>query len=226
MRSLVFDSGPIISFTLNNLLWLLPPLKKKFNGRFIIAGETKKELVDRPLASKKFKFEAYQIIELLSQGILEVEEINKTETDRILEIANSCFSCNNQDIQIIHRADAEGLILTKQQSLKCFVVDERTERLLIENPLRLRQVLERRLQKRLSMNEEAIDKFIAYAKGVTLLRSTEIATIAFELGLLDKYAVNGKRDVLDAVLWGLKLNGCSISREEIQDILRIEKARA
>ena len=32
MKTLVFDAGPIISMTMNNLLWLLKPLKKQFDG--------------------------------------------------------------------------------------------------------------------------------------------------------------------------------------------------
>ena len=58
MKCLVFDSGPIISLTTNNLLWILEPLKNKFKGRFVITEGVRKELIDKPLTTKKFKFEA------------------------------------------------------------------------------------------------------------------------------------------------------------------------
>ena len=62
MKSIVFDSGPIISFDLNNLLWLLVPLKREFNGKFYITSAVKRELVDKPLEIKKYKFEVRQCL--------------------------------------------------------------------------------------------------------------------------------------------------------------------
>ena len=70
MRSIVFDTGPIISLTTNNLLWLLEPLKKKYKGHFHITSDVKRELIDRPLQTKKFKFEALQVMHIIKKGIL------------------------------------------------------------------------------------------------------------------------------------------------------------
>ena len=61
MKSLIFDAGPIISLATNNLLWILEPLKNKFDGKFYLTDAVKRELVDRPLETKKFKFEAIQV---------------------------------------------------------------------------------------------------------------------------------------------------------------------
>ena len=36
MKALVFDSGSIISLVLDNLGWILKPLRLKFNGDFYI----------------------------------------------------------------------------------------------------------------------------------------------------------------------------------------------
>ncbi len=58
-----------------------------------------------------------------------------------------------------------------------------------------------------------------------LIRSVELVSVAYELGLLDKYLVNvpnPKKTLLEAVLWGVKLNGCSVSEREIEEIVRIE----
>ena len=43
MRSIIFDTGPIISLVTNNMLWLLEPLKKQFKGEFYITKSVKKE---------------------------------------------------------------------------------------------------------------------------------------------------------------------------------------
>ena len=58
MKSIVFDTGPIISLTLNNLLWIIEPLHDRFGGEFYITKAVYKELIDRPLSTKKYKFEA------------------------------------------------------------------------------------------------------------------------------------------------------------------------
>jgi len=229
-KSIVFDSGPIISFTLNNLLWLLEPLKKKFGGEFLISEETKKELVDRPMDTKKFKFEAYQIIDLLKRGVL-TEVMNKEieeESEKMLEVANNCYYIKAQPLTILHKADACGLVLANREDSRCFVVDERTERLLVENPLRLRNLLERRMHAGVRMNKDNIRKFMEISKGAKMIRSVELATVAYELGLLDKYVEKGeygKRNLLDALLWALKLNGCAVSEDEIEQIIKIESKR-
>lgn len=54
MRALVFDTGSIISLVTNNLLWILPPLKKQFRGDFLISEAVKGEIIDHPLKTKKF----------------------------------------------------------------------------------------------------------------------------------------------------------------------------
>src|SRR3989338_1555612 len=98
MKSVVFDSGPLISLTMNNLLWLLEPLKRAFKGEFFIPEAVKMELVDEPLQTKKFKFEALQVQELISNRVLEgVEDAStKDETLSLLGIANSCFRAGGQ----------------------------------------------------------------------------------------------------------------------------------
>src|SRR3989338_2213004 len=68
-RSLVFDAGSVISLATNNLLWLLPPLKERFGGSFIITRSVENEIVTKPMQTKKFKFEAIQIRHLLATVI-------------------------------------------------------------------------------------------------------------------------------------------------------------
>lgn len=47
----------------------------------------------------------------------------------------------------------------------------------------------------------------------------------YEFGLLDKFLTRipeARKNLLESVLWGVKLNGCAVSREEIEDILKME----
>ena len=79
MKAMIFDAGPIISLTTNNLLWLLAPLKEKFGGEFYITENIRKELVEKPLKTKKFKFEALQVQDQIEKGVLKVIKNSKTK---------------------------------------------------------------------------------------------------------------------------------------------------
>ena len=62
-------------------------------------------------------------------------------------------------------------------------------------------------------------------KGVNVLRSSELILRGYELGIFDKFLFRKdlKKTLLDGLLWGTKLRGCSISIKEINDALKIEK---
>ncbi len=48
--------------------------------------------------------------------------------------------------------------------------------------------------------------------------------VALEHGILDAYLPGSTRkELADAILWGLRLRGCAISTEEIQDLVQLEK---
>jgi len=67
--------------------------------------------------------------------------------------------------------------------------------------------------------------FSKLTKGVRMIRSAELVTIAYESGLLDKYLAeiqDAKKTLLESVLWGVKLNGCAISKKEIEQLVRME----
>lgn len=228
MKSIVFDAGPIISLTTNNLLWLLKSLKDKYKGEFYISERVKGELVDRPLKTKKFKFEALQVLQYINNDIIKViknEKIRKM-TFELLDLANNCFKARGQWIRIVHYGEMEGLAASLYLNSDAFVVDERTTRTLIENTKKEINILRRTLHVNINVNEENLKKFKEMVKGIKILRSVELVTVAYELGLLNEFLPNienAKKTLLDSVLWGVKLNGCAVSKKEVEQILRMEK---
>jgi len=67
--------------------------------------------------------------------------------------------------------------------------------------------------------------FLAEVRGIKVLRSIELAIIAFEKGLLDKYLINrpdAKKMLIESFLWSIKLHGCAISRRELDQIVKLE----
>ena len=115
MKAMIFDAGPIISLTTNNLLWLLAPLKEKFGGEFYITENVRKELVEKPLKTKKFKFEALQVQDQIENGVLKVIKNGKTKAkaEQLLNIANNVFYVHKHPLRTLQAGELETLAAAK-----------------------------------------------------------------------------------------------------------------
>ena len=227
MKSLVFDAGPIISLSMNNLLFILEPLRKNFNGKFFITQSVKKELVDRPLEIKKFKFEAIQVEMLIENGTLEIidNDFIRQEAQTLLETANGIFMAYKNYMRIVHFAEMSVIAAAMNTNANAIVLDEKTTRLLIENPKIMLEIFRKTLHTSISVNENNLASFKSKVKGMSTIRSTELVTMAYERGYLDSYITkipDARKNLLESVLWGVKLNGCAVSKEEIEQIVRME----
>ena len=228
MKTILFDSGPIISLTTSNLLWILEELKKKSSGNFALTTEVKRELVDRPLETLRFKFEALQVQSLIEKNILAVikDDAVTKKAQELLNLANSILSAHGQNIKIVQIGEMETLAAALLYQADAIAIDERITRTLLENPRGLQILMEKRLHIQLKLDERALHNFDETVRHVTIIRSIELVTMAYELGLLDKYIVNipnARRELLESTLWGVKLNGCSVTEDEINTIVKTEK---
>ena len=228
MKSLVFDTGTIIGLILNNSLWVLEPLKKKFGGEFYITPTVKYELVDKPIKGKKFKFEAIIIESYIKRGILKVYEGDlKVKTNRIMSFANKVFSTSDGFLKPFHDAEMESLALVKEIGADALLIDERSTRVLIENPKNLVKLLTKKLHTKVWINSNNLKMFLKEVGKVSVLRSAELLVLAYEQGFMDKYisSYEDEKDLLEGILWGTKLRGCSISVDEINEIVKLEGLR-
>lgn len=230
MKSLVFDTGTIISLVTNNLLWILKPLKKRFDGEFLIPRAVKSELIDRPLKINRFKLEAVVIQNYLHKGVFKFFDNKNIEekSKYLLGLANNIYFVKDKPIKIVQEAEMDALATVIELGSDALVVDERTLRLLVENPYNLSELLSGRLHTKIVINKKNLNELKKAIGNVNIIRSIELAVIAFDLGILDRYiTVNKKihnelkRDVLDGALWGLKFKGCAISSNEIKEVLRL-----
>ncbi len=227
MSSIVFDSGPIISLTTNNLLWILEKLREKYNGNFYISNAVREELIEKPLKIRRFKFEALQVLDVIRRNILQIYDNKEliNETKYLLNLANNCFIAKGNPIQIVHFAEMSGLAISILNETEAFVVDERNTRLLIEEPKKLLDILRKKLHTNVSLDSNKLREFTNITKNIRLIRSVELVTVAYELGFLDRYVQNTpnlRKTLLEGLLWGVKLNGCSVSDKEINQIIKIE----
>lgn len=228
-KGIVFDTGPIISLTLNGATWILERLKEKYPGEFYITPSIKWELIDQPLTTKKYKFESVRIMPYIANGtitIIDTPEISK-KAEEIMSLANCIYSTEEQCIKIIHRGEAEGIAACLLLGAKTLVVDERTTRYLIEAPEKIHKRLERKLHQTIKIEKTKLKLLHKMLKEIHPIRSTELMTIAFEKEMLTFYEYsninkeeNFKKTVLEGALWALKLSGCSIQEEEIKEILK------
>lgn len=219
MKYLVFDTSSIITLAMNGLLETLRDLKISFQGDFVIPKGVENELVKVPMKSRKYKLEAMMILKLINDGELIIEYVENTS--KVLEIANSIFTVKGRNLHIVDAGEIEALMLALNLKAEAFVVDERTMRLLIEAPYELRGIFEKKLHTQVHVNKNKLDEFSRMFKKIKVIRSSELILIAYEKGLLKYYLPEfKKKEIVDGLLWGLRLRGCAISSEEIFELER------
>ncbi len=222
MKTIVFDSSSLISLSLNDLSWVLHPLREAWGGQFVIPAAVEYEIVRRPLASHKFKWEAIMMQNAIRKGVLVVHE--EVRVENVVQLMNTVFSAQGKAITIVQRAEVEAVVVAMKLHADALVIDERTMRLLIENPERLHHILEGKLHTKIAMDKQKLRTLQEFVKGLRIIRSTELMLVALEKGILYEYMETSRRkDVADAILWGLRLRGCAISTEEILELTQIIK---
>lgn len=221
-KIVILDSSTIINLALNGLLDMLKKLKEKTKARFFITPSIKYEVIDRPIKSKEYHLAALQIKSLVDSGVIELsralnvsdEEIRK-ETKNLLSLANSTFFAESHFLQPIDEGEISCLVFYNhiKTDKKVIALDERSTRMLCENPENLRKLFERKFHVKVEMNSKNLKSF----QNFKIIRSSEIAYAAYKLGLIELK----NHDVLDALLYATKFKGASISREEISEIKKI-----
>ena len=227
MKYISCDAGPIISLSMNNLLWLLKELKKK-NVSFCIGPDVKGEMFDRPINIRRFELKAIQVLDLISEGVISVVKVDNALKNELNNLANSIFYAYKKAIPIVHSGELETLAMYIEKSHQAMLLDERTMRLLIEAPVQLKTILSSKLHTKIKINYDSLDKFQSIAKDVKIIRSAELVTSAYSQGLFNGYIQENQQTVLpdikeriiDGLLWGVKLSGCSISESEIHSLKR------
>ena len=224
-KAIIFDASTLIGFSMNGLLYILKELKKNFkDGHFIITKEVKFEVINKPLKIKRFKLEAMKISKLLDEKILETpdvfginEELISKKSQELTSIANSMYQQHKGYIHLIDLGEASCLALSKILNEKkienVLSIDERTMRMLCEKPENLKKLLQKKLHTSIKYDKSKAKYFV----GFKIIRSVELAYIAYKKGLT---MLKGKQ-ALDALLFALKFKGCSVSYDEIEEIKRL-----
>lgn len=220
-KVIFFDAGPAISLIISRLVWILPLLKEQFNGKFYITPAVKKELVERPLTTRRFQFEALQVIKLINDGVLEVyNKVPQQTASQLINLANSTFQVDGKNIDIIQSGEIESVSCALELNATV-VMDERTLRLFIEKPSGMVKLLESRFMKDVTVDKKQMNKFQQLLKNISILRSIELVGVAYKKGWLDSYLPpekNGRELLVESVLWATKYSGCAVTDHEVEEI--------
>ncbi|MBI5073112.1 hypothetical protein HZA99_04800 [Candidatus Woesearchaeota archaeon] len=175
-KIIVFDTGPIISLTINNLLWVLDRLKEKFNGEFYITPAVYDELINKPLSTRKYKLEALQVLPYITKGTLKVyNNLAIIETAKqIEELANRAFEIDKNWVQIVHKGEIEAVATAISLSADAIGIDERTTRHLIEKPEKIAQHMEMTMHQKVFINWKNIETLKQMIGQLKVVRSVEL----------------------------------------------------
>ena len=221
-KAIFFDTGPIITLVMARLDWILPLLKEKFGGKFYITPAVKRELVERPMKIKRFEFEALQVLKLIREGVLEVYSDVPTEKIRKLKVfANGAFKIGNKIMDVVQEGELEAVFAALEIGAEAVVIDERTLRLLIEESSAMEKLLEMRFKRDVKVDPIKIKQFSQQFKSLKIIRSIELVGVAYKLNLLNSYVPklrDGKKTLVDAVLWATKYGGCAVTNHEIEEM--------
>ena len=218
---IIFDSGVLISFSETCLLPVFGRLKEKL-GEFIITKNVKFECIGKVQNIMRFKLSALRIEDQLKDSVFKVYKTNgdlEYRTKKILEVANKIFYIRGNALKIIHIGEAECLALLGLTDASYLAVDERTTRMLIEQPRVLIEIFKRKYKTNaIKFDNNKYMEFKDLIKNVQVIRSVDLLAYAYKNSLLGN-VINTKED-LKAALYALKFKGCSVSFEEINEYIK------
>lgn len=222
-KALIFDSGPLINFTINGLIPILEKLKSIFKGDFLITREVKREVYDRPLNIPKFKLSAVRINDLLARKILKLPEdigisssVIEKETRALMNEANNMMKIEGHSMFLVSEAEVSCLalsnLLNKKNIENIIAIDERTLRMLCEKPENLASLMSEKLHKKAVI----VSKTESF-KGFIFIRSSELVYVAYKKNLIELKDPK----TLEALLLATKYKGTSITWDEISELKRL-----
>lgn len=222
MPKAVIDSGTMITLSSTCLMNVFKNFVRHNKIELIVSSTVADESVWRPISNKRFALNAARIKHAFNDKTVNVVESNsevRVLEGKILATANTCFSTKFGPLKIIQQGEAEALALSRIYGAKALFVDERTTRSLIENPSRLKQVLEKKQHTGISADQQKIKEFRDIFPDLKVFRSVDIIALAYEQDLFGDELDRGKIE-LEASLYSAKYAGCAVSENEIEEYLQ------
>ena len=220
-KTIIVDSSSLITISDNCLIKIIKHLTEMQGLNFVIPWAVYEESVANPLRIRQYELNAIRIKDAVDEGYLKVKKSTpeiQSVMQAILSVSGGICTANGKPLRLIQRGETEALALAKNSGAKLVMVDERTTRMLVEEPFNMHGFLERRHHKQISINAQAAREFTAMFSGLKIIRSVELIAFAYECGALEP-EVHKSTQALEASLWAAKYAGCAVSEEEIKNYL-------
>lgn len=224
-RTIVVDSSSLITISDNCMIKIIKHLAEMEKIKFIVPESVYDESVLKPLRIRQYELNAVRIKDAVEEGYIKVAKTSQViqKTMQAIEgISEKICTANGKPLKLIQLGETEALALAKEINARVVLVDERTTRMLIEEPQNMRGFLERRHHKQINIDPDFAKKFMDMFKEIKIIRSVELIALAYESGAFSQ-EVHKSKDALEASLWAAKFAGCAVSEEEIKDYLDLVK---
>lgn len=172
--------------------------------------------------------EALQVNREINKGVLTIVHDDKIHAlkEELTKLANNCFYAHNTPITIVHAGEMAVLATAIIRNSDAVVIDERTTRELIEDPESIAELMKRKMHTKIKTNKEHLRKLKQTLGNMKVIRSIEMGVMGYELGWFEKYLTqdsDARKTLIEAILWGIKMRGASISQREIDRIVKMAK---
>ncbi len=221
LKKIIFDASTLISLSSSCLFNAVGKTLEDLNSVGIISTGVEMESITRPIKVKRFELNATRIRHGLKAGWFELAKLDKScsdEVKKVMGLANSCLSGPKGSLELLQLGEVEALVLAERLGAKVVAVDERTTRMLAEEPEKLRRLIGKRRHEKIRKNAKKARDFSGRFGRLSFVRSSELVALSFERGFLEEEIGKGKK-ALEAALYALKYNGCALSSFEIEKFL-------
>jgi len=225
MKKIVFDSSTLISLSDKCLMNVMGRMAKGEGVYFLIPQSVLDETVLYPIKIRKFELNAVRISNAIDRDWLNIVKSTKTTRQniaRIEKLADNACMADNKPLKILQRGEIETLAVAKELGADAIAIDERTTRMLMEEPSALKEVLQNRLKKKIRMNNQVVKEFREFVGSIPVVRSVELIALSYERDYFGEELPKNKT-ALEAALFAAKLSGCAVSGEEIKHYLKVVK---
>lgn len=218
-KFIIADSSSLISLTDSCLGKVFYFLQKNLDLEFILPPSVVEEVINRPLSikMKAYQLSAFNMKREVDKGVfMVVKAKTQKEAEEILKLTNNLFFVRGKPLHLVDMGEAEVIALANYLNGGYVLIDERTTRMLIEAPFSVKSHIEDEMNTSVLVNEENLRRFSNIVKGIRVIRSVELISLAYEHGFFKDYKEEDK--VFKAALYRLRYSGCAVRFDEIETL--------
>src|SRR3989344_88064 len=217
-KKFVLDSSTIITISDNCLIRVMKNLAQKENISFIIPQSVYTESVETPIRIRKYELNAIRIRDAVDEGYIRVQKSTpqlRARLERLQSLADNLCTFNGERMRLLQLGEMETLALMREINADALGIDERTTRMLIEEPRNLLGFLRKRHEGKILLNDSALSEFAREYGNIKIVRSAELIALAYEDGSFGQ-ELHTSKQALEAALFAAKYGGGAGSADGIK----------